>query len=380
MILSKLPDVGTTIFTVMSALAKEHNAINLSQGFPDFDCDPLLHNLAYRAMQAGHNQYPPMRGIDILSEQIAMKYNALHQLSLDPVNEITVTAGAAEAIYSAITTIVHVGDEVIVIDPAYDLYKPAIILNGGIPQPFHLKTPGFKVDWDIVEGMVNERTRLIIINTPHNPIGRTLKEDDLKALEAIVEKTGIYVISDEVYEHLIFGGQQHESILRYPGLFNRGFAVFSFGKTYHITGWRVGYIVAPKSLTAEFRKVHQFNVFTVPTPLQYALAEYMKEPKHYLELPGFFEHKRNLLQEALKDSRLRPLLSEGSYFQLYDYSEISDKPDYQFVKDLTIQHGVAAIPMSVFYSNPDPSERLIRLCFGKTESTLLAAAERLSKL
>lgn len=364
----------------MSALAKEYGAINLSQGFPDFDCDPQLHELAYRAMQEAHNQYPPMRGIDPLLQQIATKYAELYSISLDPGLEVTITAGAAEGIYSAITTLVHAGDEVIMLDPAYDLYKPATILNGGIPVIYQLKSPEFTVDWGEVRTLINERTRLIIINTPHNPIGRVLSSKDLIALEQLVQETGIYILSDEVYEHLVFDGKTHESILKYPGLYERGFAVFSFGKTYHITGWRVGYCIAPKNLTAEFRKVHQFNVFTVPTPLQYALAGYMVHKSKYLELPAFFENKRNYLQSALQGSRLRPLKSEGSYFQLYDYSELSDQTDVEFVKDLTINHGVAAIPMSVFYSHPDPGERLIRLCFGKTESTLKAAAERLSLL
>ena len=331
-------------------------------------------------MKQGHNQYPPMRGIDVLLDQIAKKYNALHALELDPKQEITVTAGAAEAIYSAITTLVHPGDEVILLDPAYDLYKPATILNGGIPKVVHLKAPEFRVDWDAVEKLVTPKTRCIVINTPHNPIGRTLKESDLLALEKLVQNTGIYVISDEVYEHLIFEGKSHESILKYPGLRERGFATFSFGKTYHITGWRIGYCIAPKELTDEFRKVHQFNVFTVPTPLQHALAMYMEDPEPYQELPAFFERKRDFLQNALVNSKLTPLKSEGSYFQLYDYSQISNEPDVNFVKDLTIKYGVAAIPMSVFYSNPDPQERLIRLCFGKTDETLAAAAERLCKL
>jgi len=380
MIRSKLPEVGTTIFTIMSALAKEHNAINLSQGFPDFDCDPKLHDLAYQAMRQGHNQYPPMRGIDILLDQIAKKYNVLYKLELDPKQEITVTAGAAEAIYSAITTLVHPGDEVILLDPAYDLYKPATILNGGVPKVVHLQAPQFTVDWNEVADLVTPKTRCIVINTPHNPIGRTLKESDLLALETLVQNTGIYVISDEVYEHLVFEGKSHESILKYPGLMERGFAVFSFGKTYHITGWRIGYCIAPKSLMTEFRKVHQFNVFTVPTPLQHALAMYMHNVAAYQKLPTFFEKKRNYLQSALVNSKLIPLKSEGSYFQLYDYTQISDKPDVAFVKDLTINYGVAAIPMSVFYTDPDPSEHLIRLCFGKTDSTLQAAAKRLCNL
>lgn len=380
MMLSKLPEVGTTIFTIMSALAKEHGAINLSQGYPDFDCDPRLHELAYEAMQEAHNQYPPMRGIDALLEQIAGKYASLYGVSLDPGLEITVTAGAAEGIYSAITALVHPGDEVIMLDPAYDLYKPAVLLNGGRPVIYRLKSPDFTVHWQEVRSLVNAKTRLIIINTPHNPIGRILSAKDLADLEQLVQDTGIFIISDEVYEHLVFDGKSHESILKYPGLYERGLAVFSFGKTYHITGWRVGYCIAPKNLTVEFRKVHQFNVFTVPTPLQYALAAYMPDQSRYLELPRFFEEKRDFLENALVDSQLKALVSEGSYFQLYDYSALSDETDVEFVRRMTVDHGVAAIPMSVFYSEPDPRERLIRLCFCKTEATLQAAAERLCRM
>jgi methionine transaminase len=380
MMLSKLPEVGTTIFTIMSALAKEYGAINLSQGFPDFDCDPRLHELAYEAMREAHNQYPPMRGIDPLLAQIAEKYASLYGVSLDPGLEITVTAGAAEGIYSAITALVHPGDEVILLDPAYDLYKPAVLLNGGRPVIYRLKSPDFTVDWQEVRSLVNGKTRLIIINTPHNPIGRILTAKDLTDLEHLVQDTGIFIISDEVYEHLVFDGKSHESILKYPGLYERGLAVFSFGKTYHITGWRVGYCIAPKDLTVEFRKVHQFNVFTVATPLQYALAAYMPDQSRYLELPRFFEKKRDFLEHALVESKLKALVSEGSYFQLYDYSALSDETDVEFVRRMTVDHGVAAIPMSVFYSEPDPQERLIRLCFCKTEDTLQAAAERLCRM
>lgn len=377
---SKLPNVGTTIFTVMSALAKEHGAINLSQGFPDFDCDPKLPALAYHYMKTGHNQYPPMRGIDNLLEQIALKYQHLYGRSLHPTEDITVTAGAAEGIYSAITTLVHPGDEVILLDPAYDLYKPAVLINGGVPVIYSLKAPDFAIDWAAVRGMVTKKTKLIIINTPHNPIGKIMTRADMLALEGLVQDLGIYVISDEVYEHLVFDGLSHESILKYPGIMERGFAVFSFGKTYHITGWRVGYCIAPKDLSHEFRKVHQFNVFTVPTPLQYALADFMKEPAYYEELPEFFQRKRNYLQDALASSKLKALTSQGSYFQLYNYAGLSDLPDTEFAQLLTIKHGVATIPISVFYSDPDPKQRIVRLCFGKTEQTMQQAAERLCAL
>ena len=374
---SKLPNVGTTIFTVMSALAKEHNAINLSQGFPDFDCDPLLQDLAYKHMQLGRNQYPPMMGVGVLLDQIAAKYQRQYGCSLNPITDVTVTAGAAEGLFSAITALVHSGDEVIVIDPAYDLYKPAILINGGVPLTYTLQAPDFKVDWSSVRKMVSNKTRLIIVNTPHNPIGKVLDRSDMLALESLVQDTGLYVVSDEVYEHLVFDGAQHESTLRYPGIRERTIAVYSFGKTYHVTGWRIGYCIAPPELTTEFRKVHQFNAFTVPTPLQYALADYMVDSSKYLSLPTFFEHKRDYLQQALMSSKLKPLTSEGSYFQLYDYSELSDKIDTEFTRDLTIKHGVATIPLSVFYTDPDPTARIVRLCFGKTETTLQAAADRI---
>ena len=377
---SKLPNVGTTIFTVMSALAKEHNAINLSQGFPDFDCDPTLKELVCQAMVDGRNQYAPMRGVDVLLEAIANKIERVYHRSLDPFEEITITSGAAEAIFTAITTMVNHGDQVIVVDPAYDLYKPAIELNGGQAIPYALRSPSFSIDWEELEALITTRTRMIMINTPHNPIGKILASDDLLALEKIVEKHDLYVISDEVYEHLVYDNLHHESVISYSDLFKRCFAVFSFGKTFHVTGWRVGYCVAPPPLTKEFRKVHQFNVFTVTTPIQYGIAKFLKNPAHYEGLNQFFQEKRDYLQNALTDSRLRPHPSQGSYFQLYDYSSISDADDVQFVRQMTIEHGVAAIPISVFYSDPDPTDRLIRLCFGKTEETLARAAQRLCQM
>jgi len=374
---SKLPKIGTTIFTVMSALAKKHNAINLSQGFPDFDCDRQLKDLVYKYMLSGHNQYAPMRGVENLLHSIAAKIKGTYDLALDAVSEITITSGAAEAIYTAITTVVRPDDEVIVIDPAYDLYKPAIEVNGGVPVVYPLYSPDYQINWNELESLITDRTRMIIINTPHNPIGKTLRREDLLALEVLVARHNLYVISDEVYEHLVFDKLEHEGVLNYPTLYQRSFVVFSFGKTFHATGWRIGYCIAPPHLTTEFRKVHQFNVFTVITPVQYALAEYLHEPKHYQGLSKFFETKRDFLENKLKGSRFTPLPSTGSYFQLYDYSQISDLRDVEFVKKLTIDHGVAAIPISVFYSQPRAEERLIRLCFGKTEATLAAAAERL---
>ncbi|MCL4109212.1 UNVERIFIED_CONTAM: hypothetical protein GTU68_062980 [Idotea baltica] len=364
----------------MSALAKEHNAINLSQGFPDFDCDPLLPELVHKHMLSGLNQYPPMRGVQPLLEGIAEKYNALHGISIDPETEVTVTVGAVEGVFSAVAALVRSGDEVIIIEPAFDLYIPATLVNGGVPVVYTLKAPDFEIDWQAIRDLVTEKTKLIIVNTPHNPIGKVMTRSDFEELEKLVQETGIYVISDEVYEHLVFDHRKHVSLLEFPGLYERGFAVFSFGKTYHITGWRVGYCIAPRALTEEFRKVHQFTVFTVSTPLQHALSDYMQDSSKYLALGKFFERKRDLLQRALQASRFRPLESEGSYFQIYDYSEISDSQDLDFVKRLTHEHGVASIPMSVFYTNPDPKERLIRLCFAKKDETLEAAAMRLCKV
>ncbi len=376
---SKLPQVGTTIFTVMSALAHEHGAINLSQGFPDFKPDSRLMELVYRKMVEGNNQYPPMRGSTALLNAIAKKAKRCYGLDVDPLTEVTVTAGACEAIYTAITTVVHPGDEVIILEPAYDLYRPAIELAQGKVIAHRLQGPKFEKDWDEIAKLVNEKTRMIIINTPHNPIGKIFTAADLTALEALVVRTGIYVLSDEVYEHITFGAR-HESVLRYPALWQRSFACYSFGKTYHATGWRIGYCIAPAALTKEFRKVHQYTVFTVFRPGQLAIAEYMEDPHTYESLPAFFESKQRILEDGLKHSRLQPLASQGSYFQLYDYSEISDALDTDFARELTIKHGVAAIPLSVFYQDPPEGERLIRLCFGKKEETLLLATDRLQRI
>ncbi len=377
---SKLPHTGTTIFTVMSALAKEVGAINLSQGYPDFDCDEALKSLVGKYMAKGMNQYAPMRGVNELLDATGSKIESSYGLSLDAREEITVTSGAAEGIFSAITTIVHPGDEVLVIDPAYDLYKPAIEINGGKLVVYSLRAPDYEIDWLQVGKLVTPRTKAIVINTPHNPIGRIMSGEDMSALQDLVVSNGLYLVSDEVYEHLVFDGFRHESALRYQRLFERSFVAFSFGKTFHATGWRIGYCVAPAALTAEFRKVHQFNVFSVNTPTQYALAEYLSDPQHYLSLPDFFQEKRDFLQEALADSRFTPLKSRGTYFQLYDYSQISDKNDVEFSREMTTRYGVAAIPPSVFYSKPDENERIIRLCFGKTKETLARAAERLCKI
>ncbi len=368
--------MGTTIFTIMSALATEYEAINLSQGFPDFMPDEKLIDLVHQKMLAGNNQYPPMRGCSELLMVLAEKIKNVYELEVDPLQEITITSGGCEAIYTAITTLVHPGDEVIILEPAYDLYRPAVLLNKGVPVVHQLQGPDFARDWSAIRALITDRTRLIIINTPHNPIGKIFGPDDLLALQQIVAETGIYVLSDEVYEHITFGAR-HESVLRYPDLYRNSFACYSFGKTFHATGWRIGYCVAPPHLTAEFRKAHQYTVFTVFKPAQLAIAEYMADPSTYLQLPEFFEKKKNQLEQGMTKSRYRALDSQGSYFQLYDYSEISNALDTEFVKTMTIEHGVAAIPLSVFYTDPPADQKLIRLCFGKKEETLTSALERL---
>jgi methionine aminotransferase len=375
---SKLPKTGTTIFTIMSALADQHKAINLSQGFPDFDCSPrLLHLLNYFARK-GYNQYAPMPGIPALRHTIAKKINQLYAISADPDMEITITAGATQALYCAITAFVKPDDEVIIIEPAFDSYKPAIELNGGITVIYELSKPDYKIDWNIFEKLVTWRTRLIVINTPHNPTGKIFKTEDWQELKKITDGRDILVLSDEAYEHLVFDGQEHLSLLRYPEIYKNGMAVFSFGKTLHATGWKLGCIVAPPELTQEFRKVHQFNVFAVNTPAQHAVAEFLKTPDEYLHLNDFFQNKRNLLLNALKDTSLKPIHSEGTYFQLFDYSEFTEEPDTDFARRMTTQFGVASIPVSVFNSS-GKDEKIIRLCFAKQDDTLLEAAARLRK-
>ena len=377
-LVSKLPHVGTTIFTVMSALATEHGAINLSQGFPDFPSDPELVDRVCHYMKSGFNQYAPMPGVGSLREAIAQKIERLYPISPDPATEITVTAGATQAIFTAIATLVRPGDEVIVFEPAYDSYIPGIEVCGGKAVPFLLKAPDYRIDWSAVAALITPATRLIMINSPHNPTGTILDAEDLRALEQLVQKYGLWVISDEVYEHLIYDGASHESVLKYPQLYARSFVAFSFGKTFHNTGWKLGYIVAPPLLTTEFRKVHQFNVFSCNAPIQYALADYLKVPAHYEELPGFYQEKRDFFLQAMSGSGLRPFACRGTYFQLFDYSALSDEPDTVFAKTLTTQYGVAAIPVSVFYSS-GLDERVIRLCFAKKTETLQAAALRLQQ-
>ena len=376
---SKLPNVGTTIFTVMSALANEHGAINLSQGFPNFPSPERLSGLVCQYMKKGYNQYAPMAGVPILRERLAEKAQRLYSASIDPNTEITITAGATQAIFTAIAAFVSSGDEVILIEPAYDSYRPSIEVNGGVPVPYKLSAPDYRVDWAALGRLVTAHTRMIIINTPHNPTGTVLKAEDLKALENLTAGTDILVLSDEVYEHLIYDGQQHQSVLRYPGLWERCLATYSFGKTFHNTGWKIGYCLAPAHLMEEFRKVHQFNVFSVNTPMQYALADYLADPETYLSLDDFFQQKRDFFLDAMKGSRLQPLRCEGTYFYLFDYSAISDEPDTKFAKRMTTEWGVAAIPVSVFYSNGS-SDKVIRLCFAKTEETLERAGALLRKI
>lgn len=370
---SKLPNVGTTIFTVMSALANKHGAINLSQGFPDFPSDPELIDRVCHYMKEGFNQYAPMPGVEALRQAIAAKIDRLYGTKPDPATEITITAGATQAIFTAIATLVRPGDEVLVFEPAYDSYIPGIEVCGGKAIPFRLKAPDYRIDWAAVEAMITPATRVIMINSPHNPTGTILEASDLQNLQALVAKYRLWVISDEVYEHLIYDGLTHESVLKYPELYRRSFAAFSFGKTFHNTGWKLGYIVAPPLLTAEFRKVHQFNVFSCNAPIQYALADYLTNPSHYEELPSFYQQKRDYFLDAMKGSGLQPFDCKGTYFQLFDYSAVSDEPDTVFAETMTTRYGVAAIPVSVFYGS-GLDEKVIRLCFAKKTETLREAA------
>ncbi|MBO9535096.1 pyridoxal phosphate-dependent aminotransferase [Herbaspirillum sp.] len=380
-IVTKLPKVGTTIFTVMSALASEKGAVNLGQGFPDFNCDPALVQAVTNAMQDGLNQYPPMAGVQVLREAIADKVEKLYGRRYDPASEITVTAGATQGILTSVLCAVHAGDEVIVIEPAYDCYVPAIELAGGIPVFVQMEVGvhGYSIPWDKVKAAVTPKTRMIMVNTPHNPTGSVLKAADVQALADIVRGTDILVLSDEVYEHMVYDGRPHESLARHPELSQRTFINSSFGKTYHVTGWKVGFVAAPAAMTAEFRKVHQFNVFTVNTPVQYGLAAYMKDPAPYLDLPAFYQHKRDLFRDGLKNTRFELLPSEGTYFQCVKYGAISDLSEAEFCKWLTTEIGVAAIPVSAFYNTPKESG-IVRFCFAKKDETLRLALDRLAKL
>jgi methionine aminotransferase len=381
-IASKLPNVGTNIFSIMSALAVEKNAVNLGQGFPDFDCDPALVDAVAGAMRAGMNQYPPMPGTADLRTAIAGKIETQYGRRYDPLTEITVTAGATQAILTAILCSVRPGDEVIVIEPAYDSYVPAIALAGGVPVFVQMTVgskKGYAIPWDKVAAAVSPKTRLIIVNSPHNPTGAILRAEDLEALGDIVRNSNILILSDEVYEHMVYDKARHESLSRYPELADRAFVVSSFGKTYHVTGWKIGYVAAPAALSAELRKVHQFNVFTVNTPVQHGVAAYMADPAPYLGLPAFYQRKRDLFRDGLKNSRFKLLPAPGTYFQCVDYSAISDLPEAEFSRWLTAEIGVAAIPVSAFYNVPRESG-IVRFCFAKKDETLRLALDRLVAL
>jgi methionine transaminase len=373
---SKLPSVGTTIFTVMSRLAAEVGAINLSQGFPDFDCDPALIDAVAEHMRRGQNQYAPMQGVLRLREAIAAKYDWAYGRRYDPESEITITSGGTEGIFDAVAATARAGDEVIVLEPCYDSYVPAIELSGALPIYIPLQFPSYAIDWDRVRQSVTRRTRMIILNSPHNPAGAVLRADDMAALSALVERTGMLILADEVYEHIIFDGIRHESMARYDALAARSFIVGSFGKTYHTTGWKVGYTIAPAALTTEFRKVHQFVTFSTNTPVQHALADFLETRRGLAELAPFFQAKRDLFLRLMEGSRFRPLACHGSYFQLMDYSAITDESDAAFAIRLTKEHGVASIPTSPFLHR-EQAPRVLRFCFAKKDDTLQQAAARL---
>lgn len=376
---SRLPQVGTTIFSVMSTLAAEVGAVNLGQGFPDFDCDPALPRHVSDAMREGLNQYPPMAGAAPLRRAVAAKIEALYGARYDPDAEITITAGATQAILTAVLCCVGPGDEVVVLEPCYDSYAPSIELAGGTVMRVPLVPGSFRPDLDRIAAVAGPRTRLVMINSPHNPSATVWTPAELRQLADVLRPTSALLLSDEVYEHMVFDGVPHASVAALPELAARAFVVSSFGKTYHVTGWKVGYVAAPAALTAEFRKVHQFNVFTVNTPMQHALARHMADPKPYLELPDFYQRKRDLFAAGLRGTRLKPLHTQGSYFQLVDYRAVSDLPEAEFCQWLTREVGVAAIPLSAFYAGGF-EQRLARLCFAKRDETLQAAIERLRRL
>ncbi|AOW15541.1 methionine aminotransferase [Hydrogenophaga crassostreae] len=380
---SRLPNVGTTIFSVMSALAAETGAVNLGQGFPDFECDPALVDAVTAAMKEGHNQYPPMPGVPALRQAMADKMLALYGHRCDPATEITVTAGATQAILTAILAVVHPGDEVIVLEPCYDSYVPNIELVGGVVVRVALTPGSFRPDFSAIEAAITPRTRALIINSPHNPSGQVWSEADMLALQDLLAPTNILLISDEVYEHMVFDGEQHQSAARFPGLASRAFIISSFGKTYHVTGWKVGTVIAPALLMSEFRKVHQFNVFTVNTPMQHALSAYLTNPAPYRDLPAFYQRKRDLFRDGLASTRFRLLPGQGTYFQCVGIEGLTvaerELPEADFCQWLTREIGVAAIPLSAFYGNGF-DQRVIRFCFAKRDDTLQAALARLAKL
>jgi len=376
---SKLPKIGTTIFTVMSKLAQKHNAINLSQGFPDFPVDPLLIDLVSKYMRQGYNQYPPMAGVMSLRETISGKMEKAYGVQYDPDSEITVTAGGTQAIFTAINALIGEGDEVILFTPAYDCYAPAIELVGGKPVYVQLKSGDYSIDWKQVKKVVTRHTKMILINSPQNPTGAVIGTKDIQELIKITKDNDIIILSDEVYEHIVFDGERHLSMAGYPELANRSLIVYSFGKTLHVTGWKTGYVVGPKNLMHEFRKVHQFNVFTANAPIQYALAEYMSEPSRYMGVAEMYQRKRDVFLSAVSASRFKLKPSKGTYFQLLDYSAISEEEDQDFAVRLTADFQVASIPISVFYHNP-VQDHVLRFCFAKEEDTLLRAGEILSKI
>ncbi len=376
---SKLPDIGTSIFSVMTRLANEHGAINLSQGFPDFDCDPALVDAVARAMRDGHNQYAPMPGVMALREAIAAKVAACYGAAVDPGTETVVTSGATAGLYATLTALVHPGDEVILFEPCYDSYVPVIRLSGGTPVFVSLRYPDYRVDWDEVRRAITSRTRLILVNTPHNPTGVMWTAEDMARLTALVDGTDILIVADEVYEHIIFDGRRHESVLRYPDLRARAVVISSFGKTFHTTGWKVGYAVAPAPLMAEVTRVHQFVTFTVQTPSQFAFAEFLRRDPGAHDLPGFYQAKRDRFLALTAGSRFTPLACEGTYFQLMDYSAISREKDTAVAEWLLKTHGVAAIPVSAFLYK-DTGGPVLRFCFAKKDETLTAAAERLQRV
>ena len=375
---SKLPEVGVTIFTAMTQLANEHGACNLSQGFPDFDAPSGLMELVEKHMRAGHNQYAPMQGVALLRERIAEKVFDLYGARVDPETDITVTSGATEALFAAITAVVHPGDAVIVFEPAYDTYVPVIELNGGRPIYHKLSFPGYRIDWNAVADAAKE-ARLLILNSPHNPTGTILTSEDIAALKEIVRGSDLLIVSDEVYEHIVFDGRRHQSLLREPELAERCFAISSFGKTYHATGWKIGYCIAPTALTQEFRRIHQFLTFSSTTPIQMAYADFMQQKTIYSDLPDFYQEKRDTFLSFLKGSRFRPLICHGTYFQMLDYSAVSNESDIVFARRLTMEYGVAAIPPSVFYHGRD-DHKVLRFCFAKKDETLKNAAEILCRI
>ncbi len=376
---SKLPETGTSVFAVMTGLAKKYNAVNLSQGFPDFPVSKELIDRVHYYMKKGYNQYAPMPGVEELRKNISVMFKENHGADYNPETEITITAGGTQALYTAISAFINDGDEAIIFEPAYDSYAPAITANKGTVKYATLEYPHYSINWDVVVRMITSRTRLFVLNTPHNPTGSILKKEDLEILERILKGRDILVLSDEVYEHIIFDGETHYSASRFPELARRTLVVGSFGKTFHATGWKTGFILAPENLTAEFRKLHQFTVFAANTPIQYALADFVKDPRNYKGLGKFYQQKRDFFLNAIKDSRFKAVPAKGTYFQLLDYSAISDEKEYDFAIRLTKEYGIAGVPVAPFYHNGD-NNRMLRFCFAKEESTLQKAAEILCKI